>query len=302
VNTPFRSPAARSAAAVATALAVGLLSGATLTASAADQPTGSGGSTTEPSDAHARFVDKHGRVLESPQLYLIYWGAGWHAAPTPTAAQITHAVHTLLASDYLTGLTQYRGSGHGTLGGSTLVTWSEPPDGLADAQVADFVDALLTAGTVPGPDPDNQTLYGVVLPTGITPESPGWVGEHNYYKRSGQKIPYAWFSNAGDLASLTWIISHELVEAATDPDGHGFVGVKGTCAGPGWCEIADICESTSSTVDGINVQGYWSNQDNDCIVPGSDAPDPGEPEPIAPTRTANVTIQPTTGHAQGEAP
>jgi len=256
---------------------------------------------TEPSDAHARFVDKHGRVLESPQLYLIYWGSAWGAAPTPTVAEITAAVRTLLASAYLTGLTQYRGSGHGALRGSTLVA-SDPPDRFTDDQVADFVDDQIALGTVPGPDPDNQTVYGVVMPTGVTPESPGWTGEHNYDKRSGQKIPYAWFSNAGDLAGITGIISHELVEAATNPDGHGFLGVKGTCDGSGWCEIADVCQSTWSTVDGVTVQGYWSNRDNDCIVPSSDAPEPVEPEPVAPTRAGNVTIQPTTGHAQGEAP
>jgi hypothetical protein len=101
---------------------------------------------------------------------------------------------------------------------------------------------------------------------------------------------------------MTRIISHELVEAATDPDGRGFLGVKGTCDGPGWCEIADICESTLSTVDGITVQAYWSNQDNDCVAPGSVAPDPVEPQPVAPTRAGTVTIYPTTGHAQAEAP
>ncbi len=209
-------------------------------------------------------------------------------------------MRTLLASSYLTGLTQYRGSGHGVLRGSRLVAISDPPVGFTDEQVAEFVDAQITAGAIP--TPDDQTLYGVVLPAGVSPESTGWAGEHNYYKRSGQKIPYAWFSNAGDLASITGIISHELVEAATDPDGSGFLGVNGTCDGPGWCEIADICQSTSSTVEGVTVQGYWSNRDNHCVVPGSVAPDPVEPEPVAPTRTGNVTIQPTTGHAQGEAP
>jgi hypothetical protein len=301
VNTPFHSPAARSAAAVATALAVGLLSSATLTASAADQST-TGGASSSGSPIGPRFVDKHGRVLERPQLYLIYWGSAWQAASTPTATEVTGAVRTLLASAYLTGLTQYRGSGHGVLRGSTLVASSDPPDGFTDDQVADFVDDQITAGTVPGPGPDNQTVYGVVLPTGVTPESPGWTGEHNSYQRSGQRIPYAWFSNAGYLEAVTGIISHELVEAATNPDGKGFLGVKGTCDGPGWCEIADVCQSAWSTVDGVTVQGYWSNQHNDCIAPSSVAPDPVEPEPVAPTRAGNATIQPTTGHAQGEAP
>jgi hypothetical protein len=301
VNTPFHNPAVRSAAAVAAALAVVLLSGATLTTSAADQSS-TGGASSSGSPIGPRFVDKHGRVLERPQLYLIYWGSAWQTASTPPAAEVTDAVRTLLASAYLTGLTQYRGSGHGVLRGSTLVA-SDPPDRFTDDEVADFVDDQIALGTVPGPDPNNQTVYGVVLPTGVTPESPGWTGEHNYHKRSGQKIPYAWFSNAGDLAGITGIISHELVEAATNPDGHGFLGVKGTCGDrSGWCEIADVCESTWSTVDGVTVQGYWSNQHNDCIAPSSDASEPVEPELLAPARAGSVAIHPTTGHAQGEAP
>jgi hypothetical protein len=256
---------------------------------------------TEPSGRHAKFVDRGGLVVSTPQVYLIYWGGAWTAAPTPTAAEVTDAVRTLMASSYLTGLTQYRGSGHGVLRGSALVTSSDPPDGFTDDQVAHFVDAQLNAGTVPGPDPDNQTVYGLVMPTGITPEH-GRRAEHYYYKRSGQRIRYAWFTNVSDLDSLTALVSHELVESATDPEGSGFRGVNGTCDESGWCEIADVCESTWSTVDGVMVQGYWSNQDNDCIPPNNVAREPVAPEPVAPTGAGNVTIRPTTGHAQGEAP
>jgi hypothetical protein len=270
VNTPFRSPAARSVAAVAATLAAVLSSGATLTASAADQPTGSGAwSVTAPSALSGRFVDRGGLVLPNPQLYLIYWGGSWQAAPTPTATEITDAVGTLMASAYLTGLTQYRGSGRGGLRGSALVASSDPVDGFTDKQVAEFVDDQLAADTIPGPDSDNQTVYGVVMPTGITPGFATW-GKHYYFERSGQRIHYAWFTNVGDLGSITGIVSHELVESATDPEGSGFRGVNGTCDEPGWCEVADICESTLATVDGITVEAYWSNRDNHCITPGSD--------------------------------
>ncbi len=112
------------------------------------------------------------------------------------------------------------------------------------------------------------------MPTGVTPEHAGWAGEHNSYTRSGQKIRYAWFTNAGDLDSITAIISHELVETATDPDGNGFLGISRTCDGPSWCEIADICQSTWASIDGITVHGYWSNQANACIAPTSHARTP----------------------------
>jgi len=256
----------------AAALALVLASGAALTASAGGgQPAGRAGPGPGPAGRHARFADHHGPVLPAPQLYLIYWGTAWmpQNAPAPTAAEVTSAVNTLLASGYLTGLTQYRGSGHGTLRGSTLITSSDPPDGFTDHQVAAFIDAQLSAGTVPGPGPGNQTVYGVVMPAWVLPGSTGWTGEHNSYPRSGQKIHYAWFTNVGDLGSITAIISHELVESATDPDGSGFLGVGRTCHGPGWCEIADICQSTWASIDGITVHKYWSNQAGACIAPGN---------------------------------
>jgi len=255
----------------AAVLGLVLASGGALTASAGGQSAGGAWPVPGPAGQHARFADHHGPVLPTPQLYLIYWGTAWRAqtAATPTAAEITRAVSTLMASGYLTGLTQYRGSGHGALRGSALITSSDPPDGFTDHQVADFIDAQLSAGTVPGPGPGNQTVYGVVMPTGVTPEHAGWAGEHNSYPRSGQKIHYAWFTNAGDLGSITAIISHELVESATDPDGSGFLGVGRTCHGPGWCEIADICQSTWASVDGITVHKYWSNQAGACIAPGN---------------------------------
>jgi hypothetical protein len=39
-----------------------------------------------------------------------------------------------------------------------------------------------------------------------------------------------------------------------DPEGSGLLGVRETCDAPGWCEIADVCESTWSMVDGVTVQ------------------------------------------------
>jgi hypothetical protein len=178
-----------------------------------------------------------------------------------------------MASGYLTGLTQYRGTGHGALRGSALITSSDPHGGFTDNQVAEFINAQLAAGTIPGPGPGNQTVYGVVMPAWVLPGSPGRAGEHNSYPRSGQKIHYAWFTNLGYLGSITAIISHELVESATDPDGNGFLGVNRACHGPGWCEIADLCQSTWASIDGITVHKYWSNQANACIAPSSHPPD-----------------------------
>jgi hypothetical protein len=256
----------------AAALALMLSSVATLTAASrvADERTGSGAwsSVLPGGGGQARFVDKHGLVLKTAQVYLLYWGSAWlpQAAPTPSADRVTNAVRTMMASIYMTGLAQYRGIGRAVVRGSAVLTSSEPPAGFTDEQVGRFVDDQLTAGTVRGPDADNQTLYAVVVPAGVEPGSADWDGEHNYQERSGQRIHYAWVANSGDLPGVTQLISHELVESVTDPEGEGILGVKGACSGSGWCEIADVCGSTA-VLDGITVQSYWSNQAGACVVP-----------------------------------
>ena len=212
-------------------------------------------------------MDRHGLVLSRELLYLIYWGSAWtYLSTTPTADQVTSAVRTMLASSYLTGLAQYRGVGRGEVRASTVLASSEPPDGFTDDDVARFVRDQIAAGTIAGPDADNQTVYGVVMPPGVKPDHA--EGEHNTFRGHGQTIHYAWFANVGSLHALTGIMSHEIVEAATDPEGNGFIGVDGTCSQEGWCEIADVC-SSAGVVDGVAVRSYWSDEAGKCIIPAA---------------------------------
>ena len=268
----------RFTAAVATVTALAFSGDAALTAASNLADTrGADSNSVQQSgggEGQAKFVDRHGLVLRNELLYLIYWGTNAWTQPgtTPTADQVTSAVRTMLASTYMTGLAQYRGVGRGELRGSTVLASSEPPSGFKDREVGQFVCDQISAGTIPGPDADDQTLYGVVMPPDVKPDDDdNWDGEHNWFRCHGHRIHYAWFVNHGKLDELTGIMSHEIVEAATDPEGTGFLGVHGTCDGNGWCEIADICASTG-VVDHVVVRSYWSNQAGECIVPGVDQP------------------------------
>jgi hypothetical protein len=246
------------AAGAAATLAIVVSSGPPLSAAAATAPpTGSG-----------RFLDHHGPVLRAVQLQLIYWGSAWTATGVlnPSPEQITTAMRVVMAGPYLTGLAEYRGIGAGVVRGSIVITASDPPDGFIDEDVTSFLDARLDAGSVPGPDRDNQTLYVVVMPTGIHSNKVDLAGEHNYHTRHHQRIHFVWIADSGSLASATRIISHEVVESATDPEGSTILGVPGTCSPGGWCEIADICPATG-VLDGITVESYWSNLAGGCVVP-----------------------------------
>ena len=57
------------------------------------------------------------------------------------------------------------------------------------------------------------------------------------------------------------------VEVVTDPEGSGITGSP--CSASGWCEIGDVCETSTGIVNGIAVQAYWSEQAKACVVPGS---------------------------------
>lgn len=281
----------RSIAAVATAMAVAFSGGATLSGTSSDAAHHGldvGGQTSGGRDQHRKFVDRHGLVLSRELLYLIYWGQAWtRPGTTPSADQVTRTVRTMLASVYMSGLAQYRGVGRGEVRGTKVLDSSEPPSGFTDDEVGQFVRDHIAAGAIPGPDAGNQTVYGVVTPPGVKPDHA--EGEHNTSDAHGQKIHYAWFANAGSVHALTGIMSHEIVEAATDPEGDGFLGVEGTCSQEGWCEIADICRS-AGVVDGVAVRSYWSDEAGKCIIPA--APVSSESAPAAPD---GPTLSPTGG-------
>ena len=263
----------RSVAAITIAVAVALSGGAGLTAVSS---VASEQSVRPPSgglDQHRKFLDHQGLVLRTELVYLIFWGKAWTQpdTKTPTAEQVTNATRTMLASSYMAGLTEYRGIGRGQVRGSTVVSTSEPPSGFSDDEVRQFVRDQLSAGTIPGQDAENQTLYAVVMPPGVKPDYAAWEGEHNTDGDDGHGIHYAWFANHGSLDRLTAIMSHEIVEAATDPEGSGFLGVPGTCSQEGWCEIADICGLTD-VVDGVTVGSFWSDVAGECVVPTASEP------------------------------
>jgi hypothetical protein len=213
------------------------------------------------------FSDHGGAVIQFVRAYLIFWGSAWTGNSNPSSAQITNAINRIVSGGYLTGLAQYRGVGQGYILGTHTVSTSNPPNPFNDNQVANFISGLIAAGTIPNLDVDNQTLYIVFTPQGVSSTSSGVIGEHTYYTDgSGRRVHFAWVTNDGTLASVSIIASHEIGESMTDPEGSAILGDPGTCAGGGWCEVGDVCEGTDGTVNGASVQSLWSQKDRRCVV------------------------------------
>lgn len=212
------------------------------------------------------FTDNGGPVISIARVQLIFWGNAWNTnpPPTPSADQITNAVANILSGGYMAQLAQYRSIGFGFIAGRTIVANSNPPNNFTDTQVANFIQGLINAGTIPGLDVDNQTLYCVFMPQGVSNQNSGFIGEHTYYTNAGKRVRFAWMTNNGTLNGVTSIFSHELAEACTDPEGSAILGTPGTCSQGGWCEISDVCY-TNYVLNGITVQQYWSQNAGGCI-------------------------------------
>jgi hypothetical protein len=261
-----------------------------------------------PSPPTAGFVDNGGLVLKDANLWLIFWGTAWATYPSPTASEITQAVQAMTGSDYFSGLGQYRGIRGPTFGGAIQVTDSDPPNPFSNAAITTMLYEQLEKGVLPEPDDQPSILYCVILPPNVNAEEPGVVGEHSffvYYDLTIFALPpdfdiarahYAWVMNDGTLDSITTVLSHELVESCTDPNGDGIQGVPGTCSQGGWCEIGDVC-AWSEVRDGVRVQAYWSEADQVCIVPGVAA---SAPVPVEPSRNGEAAIS-ISGPAKGAA-
>jgi hypothetical protein len=78
---------------------------------------------------------------------------------------------------------------------------------------------------------------------------------------------FFWTGNDGTPNYITTVLSHELVELATDPNGGNGVRKVG-CTG-GSCQIADPsdCQNWCDTVRGVQVSAYWSQLDGNAVLP-----------------------------------
>lgn len=197
------------------------------------------------------------------QVHLVFWGTAWSAAESPSPDQVTAAVTRLLASRCMAGLTQYRGIRAAALQGTTLATSSDPPNPFTSQHVSDLLSQLITDHAVPEPHEVEQLLYGVIMLSGVACQDSSVIGEHSYFCYWRFDLPfdpdvgkacYAWVTNEGSLDGVTTILSHELVESASDPEGTGVLGDPGVCSTAGWCEIGDVCQRMTGSVAEVAVQ------------------------------------------------
>jgi hypothetical protein len=237
-----------------------------------------------------------GPVLVAPRIVPIFY-----AGDDDMQAQVEAFLHALATSSYWTAVTSEYGVGPPTIE-PTIVVSDPPPttddalQGLLEANLEPpVVDLPLFVGQTSGwPAPDANTLYVVFLPAGVTLTAGSDVscmafgGYH--YETAPSHIAYALIPRCtptgAPIDKITPALSHELVEAATDPrprTAPAFAVIDRDDVVWGYtpgAELGDMCEyiraARQRLVGDYLVQRTWSN------ISAAAGHDPCVPAPAAP--------------------
>jgi hypothetical protein len=316
-----------SAGAVAIALAVGACSGASEAVSSAPAatevrdaaaPTGEDAST----DAGTTFTpaahpplpiipSQGGPIVLHPEVITITW------ASDPIAPDLEAFDDWMVASSFWKDLMSEWGVGPGTHGKSYRVPTPAPAT-LDDAAVQALIANAIATSDLPPPSADR--IYAVYPPAGTEVTNFGAVGCQGFQAYHYSFTPagasalavYAITPRCASTQGMTpldyttWGMSHEIMEAASDPDwAHpAYVIQDQSLLTPEPGENADLCTGHPTRIDGHMVTRNWSNVaakngDRPC-APATPGPgfglyaDPGEVA-IAPGETVTVKVRAWSG-------
>jgi len=281
----------------------------------------------------------HGPVLTTPHVYLVFY-------PGYTPAWITDLqsfAQQIGPSTYWPAVTTEYGVGAITYAGTITLTGQTAPTSIASTDIQTWVASQIQTGVFGTPDP--QAIYTIVYPSSTTitqpnpvttllPSIQSCVGFGGYHDNAvvaatdggvAQNYAYAVIPTCtGSVQDLTKVISHEWVEASTDPflTKAGLFSING---GPlsafftvddnhsiwallGGGEAGDLCEPEAPDVYytpsdvGYGVQRTWSNlsaaASHDPCVPATagsaffdSAPVLSESVTFSSTITGSITTQ-----------
>jgi hypothetical protein len=231
-----------------------------------------------------------GNTLSSPPVNLVFWGSYWQSGVgVGQQAQIVQAAQTLFDSGYFSLQKQYGTDGKVTMG-AVANFGSNPGQNFSTQNIVDAVHFSVDNGLVPEPDAtSNQGIYVLFTPPGIISGQGSNVGGYNAYtfKIDGFDLDdevYCWVgggtnANTFSLDTYTYLLSHEVTEAITDPQSFRpfpNIGFNGYRVDPGANfpnppsnsnQIADYeAQNYTYRLDGVQVQSYWSNQDQAFVI------------------------------------
>lgn len=210
-------------------------------------------------------------------LNLIFWGDWWAGPGSAKFHELLAKVQAMVSSPYFSELKQYGILQAPVLAKSMIVTRPAPParestSGMGSA-IVDLIRDLIDDNNIQDNQDSPKPLYMVFMPDGFTLEDPNVLGAHaTHYELANTFEGWVWagWTIPDTVDATTEVLSHELVETLTDPEGDGWR----------WCptkgpitEIADGLWVPGSGgfqaayVNDVRVQSYWSNRHNASVIP-----------------------------------
>jgi PKD repeat protein len=266
-------------------LAISMLGSVACMTEPPDPATAESALSTRPGVPASTPLSYHGgALLSNVQVAVVHWGAGVN---TQVQNTLPGFYSDVMSGGYFDWLAEYdepeRPIGHGSYLGTFVDSGAPAGSSITGDQIEAELARMI--GNFSLPQPTANRLYMVYLPPGVTLTALGWFSctptdgfcgyHHVFTLPGGQPVYYGLIADLGGCATrcgtfgqvgnTTMNSSHELIEAVTDPDGTGW------WAPANGLEIADLCQSGSSstwggTFDGYAVQKQWSNRYNSCII------------------------------------
>jgi hypothetical protein len=244
-------------------------------------PTGTGiphevATKVKPARPGSNGIDYHGGpvMTGTKTVYYIWYGkSGWGANSSAEVPILENLAQNIGGSPYFNINTTYTNGSGGkvdnsiTFGGSVADNSSYLGTSLSDAQIQQIVADKITSGALPK---STNAVYFVLTSSNVNATSgfcTQYCGWHTHGTIGGSDIKYAFIGDptrcpsscaaqatgpngASGADGMASIISHELEEAASDPDLNAWYDRRGN-------ENADKCAWTFGTV--TTTGGVQSN-------------------------------------------
>jgi hypothetical protein len=221
-----------------------------------------------------------GPVINNVHPYIVFWGNGWNTGSGPAMrADLINFVNNLATSDYVNHLSEYRSSiGAGIPAAWTTFTDSSPGATFSAGDPGGMLDFGFLDGHIPDPfyHADANRLYIVIPQPGSVMNNAFEEGSDAYHAGTVFFPPpffapptpaiFAAVSNDGFLDDVTNSLSHEIIEAISDPT------LMAINVSPGSVFNNEIADNDAGyytyRFDGVHlVQSWFSQADDAFIVP-----------------------------------
>ena len=233
-----------------------------------------------------------GSVIQTPDILPIFWGPYWPGIGGMTVDTIMQALHGLVSGAYLSGLKQYGYGGSANVrpprvdrasNGISLPAAGPNVDqtqAIKDA-VFGYIRGLVSDDVIDNVDDNHELIVLVFLDNSVpAPSISNAAGKPQTFGGANSAIDDANFLDDATRFEICWIatssnqldtvtqsMSHELVEAISDPFDSGWHQTAPPSAGNAG-QISDVCNQ-NGVVDGVAVTAYWSAQAAACVIPTS---------------------------------